>query len=201
MPYGYTGQNLINQTVKNSGVFSISDVADLEKQGKFGGSLELIEELNPNGVQFIDTSELPTNYDVFKVDFNISVSTGTANVHHCQFYESDVLETASVYQYAVQYGTTGGTFGEAKTTAFTNMYFYNFGDNGSTGYIYFYNLRNSSKHSFYTFHCTNFDGAFGYGAGMLPQASDVNKIRFKCSSASQTLNSPSSYKIYGIKQL
>jgi hypothetical protein len=44
MPYGYTGQNLINQTVKNSGVFSISDVADLEKQGKFGGSLELIEE-------------------------------------------------------------------------------------------------------------------------------------------------------------
>ena len=44
MPYGYLGQNTPNQTVSNSGVFSISDVASLEKQGKFGGSLELIEE-------------------------------------------------------------------------------------------------------------------------------------------------------------
>ena len=49
MPFGYTGQNLPNQTKANSGVFSISDVADLEKQGKFGGSLELIEEQTVSG--------------------------------------------------------------------------------------------------------------------------------------------------------
>ena len=65
MPYGYTGQNLINQTVKNSGVFSISDVADLEKQGKFGGSLELIADsdfTSSSGVEFTSIKE--NAYDV-----------------------------------------------------------------------------------------------------------------------------------------
>jgi len=39
MPYGYLGQNQPNQTVSNSGVFSITDVAELQSQGKLGGSL------------------------------------------------------------------------------------------------------------------------------------------------------------------
>ena len=43
MAYGYLGQNTPNQTVNNSGVFSITDSADLESQGALGGSLELIE--------------------------------------------------------------------------------------------------------------------------------------------------------------
>ena len=37
MPYGVLGSQA-DQTAKNFGVFSVNDVADLEKQGKFGGS-------------------------------------------------------------------------------------------------------------------------------------------------------------------
>ena len=65
MPYGYLGQNLPNQTVSNSGVFSISDVADLEKQGKFGGSLELIEEQTFSNVASVEFTAIQENkYDV-----------------------------------------------------------------------------------------------------------------------------------------
>ena len=75
MPYGYTGQNLINQTVKNSGVFSISDVADLEKQGKFGGSLELIGEQTCSGnatLEFTDIKESVFGYGFgCGLEFNI----------------------------------------------------------------------------------------------------------------------------------
>ena len=64
MPYGYTGQNLINQTKKNSGVFSISDVASLEKQGKFGGSTEHIitSTASSSAIEFVDKF---ANFDIF----------------------------------------------------------------------------------------------------------------------------------------
>ena len=63
MPFGYTGQNQPKQTVSNSGVFSITDVAELQSQGKLGGSLELIEETNCYGVSVVDFTDLK-NYDV-----------------------------------------------------------------------------------------------------------------------------------------
>ena len=190
-----------NDVKKNTGLYTPSEILQLTKDGSWGGSLEFIEELNPSSVQTIDSSELPTNYDVFKVDFNVAVSTRTANVHHIQFYESDVLETANVYNYHIYSGTPSGSFASSRSTTQGNLYLYNFGGNGSGGTIYFYNLRNSSMHSFYTFQTVNYNGAMAYGGGSLPQDSDVNKIRFKCSSSAQTLNSPSSYKIYGVKKI
>ena len=64
MAYGYLGQNTPNQTVNNSGVFSITDSADLESQGALGGSLELIEE------QSISTAFADfTNLGCFKITF------------------------------------------------------------------------------------------------------------------------------------
>ena len=130
MPYGYLGQNTPNQTVSNSGVFSISDVADLEKQGKFGGSLELIEEQTvSSAVTTIDFTSIQENkYDVHLLTFdNVQNSGGIPN-DGFRLYESGVLETASVYQYALQYGnTTGSAFGEAKSTAKDRMPSFNGG--------------------------------------------------------------------------
>ena len=68
MPYGYLGQNTPNQTVANSGVFSITDVAELQSQGKLGGSLELIEEQTYSStVSAIDFTSIKE--DVYDVHF------------------------------------------------------------------------------------------------------------------------------------
>jgi len=116
MPYGYLGQNTPNQTINNSGVFSITDVAELQSQGKLGGSLELIEEQTySSAVSFVDFTSIQENkYDVHLLQYsNVSSTEPSAGVNlNIRFYESGVLETASVYQKAFQYGGTDGTFGE-----------------------------------------------------------------------------------------
>jgi hypothetical protein len=86
MPYGYTGQNLINQTVKNSGVFSISDVADLEKQGKFGGSLEHISTTTFSSVSEVDITSGFTGYDVFQVQVTKLVGSTAPQNFRIRFF-------------------------------------------------------------------------------------------------------------------
>lgn len=201
MPYGYTGQNLINQTVKNSGVFSISDVADLEKQGKFGGSLELIEEQTFSSSSGVDFTSIQENkYDVHLLQYNIDL-VGYRQLY-LRFYESGVLETASVYQYANQFGATNGTFNEQKSTGATQILLSFTNSHQNVGYVYLYNLGNSSKYSFITNHNFVDDSAnsrffFDFGGGVLPQASTVDGIRFY----PQLETFDGSAKLYGVKQL
>ena len=207
MPYGYTGQNLINQTVKNSGVFSISDVADLEKQGKFGGSLELIEEKSisaSSSAIFTDIKE--TKYDVHYLTIENYTATTDGLKLGCRFYESGVEESASVYQYAYQYGSTGAvSFGESRNTGDTELHLC-----ASTGnqarevgnsYTYFYNLGNSSKYSFQTVQSTNIrlDSSYimTFGGGVLPQTSTVDQIKIFVSSGTFSATA----KLYGVKKL
>ena len=203
MPYGYLGQNTPNQTVSNSGVFSISDVADLEKQGKFGGSLELIEEQTySSAVSFVDFTSIQENkYDVHYV--TIENAVGSNAQVQLQFYESGVLETASVYQYALQFCATNGTFLELKSTANGHIQIGNSSSNEQNAYVYLYNLGNSSKYSFATLQYMDNDNDDGravamFGGGVLPQASTVDGIRLKLNSGNY---SSFTIKLYGVKQL
>ena len=201
MPYGYTGQNLINQTVKNSGVFSISDVADLEKQGKFGGSLELIEEQTASSDSALDfTSIKQGKYDVHLMQYNLDLN-GYEQLY-LRFYESGVLETASVYQYAQQFGATSGSFAEQKSSGATQIFLNFTNQHQNQGYIYLYNLGNSSKYSFTTHHRFVDDSGnsrffFEFGGAVLPQASEVDGIRI----LAQTTHFTGTVKLYGVKQL
>lgn len=208
MPYGYLGQNTPNQTVSNSGVFSISDVASLEKQGKFGGSLELIEEQTySSAVSFVDFTSIQENkYDVHLLQYSdVSSTEPSAGVNlNIRFYESGVLETASVYQKAFQYGGTDGTFGESRSTAQDNIGIFsgNFQGGKANGYIYLYNLGNSSKYSFTTGHSffehPTITGFFIFGGGVLPQTSTVDGIRIYITSGNYNAFD---IKLYGVKQL
>ena len=116
MPYGYLGQNLPNQTVSNSGVFSISDVADLEKQGKFGGSLELIEEQSASSTKVIFSAIQENKYDVHYLTVE-NVTMSSSGKVYLRLYESGVEETASVYQNADLLAESDGSFTERKDTS------------------------------------------------------------------------------------
>jgi len=194
MPYGYLGTQP-NQTLKNTGVLSVTEAAELQSQGKLGGSLELIEVLQPSGVNSIDTSVLPTHYDVIKVDFNIKAS-GAANVFHCRVYESGVLNTSAIYEYAILYNGN-----EVRSSTATSAYLGNFGGNQTQGYAYFYNLSDTNEYSYVSFHNYDNSNIYWTGGNSLPSASLVDKLQFKNSNAVQTFSSGTEIKIYGIKQL
>ena len=118
-----------------------------------------------------------------------------------QFYESGVLETAGVYQYAQEYiQTDGGNNAENSTTA-SRLVMNSFQSTDSCGlYIYFYNFTDSSKYSFYTFqnapsYVADFEVKFG--GGVLPQASVVDGISFTPNTGTMS----GTIKLYGIKQI
>src|SRR6056300_343352 len=171
----------------------LGGVADL-------GKLELIE------TQTISTS-------VASVDFT-SIDGSNYDVHFLtidnlssQLYESGTLETASVYQYAQQYGTASGSSGEQKSTGTStpviSIQAGNTTNFTTNGYLYYYNLNNSSKYSFSTFHITQmasggFGASYGFGSFVLPQASTVDGIRIRSGNTANMTQGTLS--LYGIAE-
>ena len=204
MSFGYLGDTStkIKQQVKNQGVISVSEAYELEKAGHLGGSLELIEEQTVSSVSAVDfTSIKESKYDVHFMTVN--AFTGSNMNITLRFYESGVLETASVYQQAHQWGASSGTFLEIKSTANSVIEVANTTSDPSSAYIYFYNLGNSSKYSFTTSQSFNDDSddsraVFMFGGGVLPQASVVDGIRVLPLSGTIT---SATVKLYGVKQL
>ena len=204
MPYGYLGQNTPNQTVSNSGVFSISDVASLEKQGKFGGSLELIEEQIASSDSVIDFTTL-YNYDVHLLQADNHQPSLTAHLTLRFSNNGGTSYIASGYQSALQYGGSTGTVGENRNTnqTYTGLVTSNSSTQPHSAYIYLYNLTNSSKYSFTTFQSVSFDSTgqyyYHFGGAVLPTAETHNAIRILNQTGTGTFSG--NYKLYGLKQL
>ena len=181
--------------------FGLLGVADL-------GSLELIEEQTASSDSAIDFTSIKENvYDVHLLQVNNYQSDTDNAILTIKLYESGVLETASVYQVAIQGGRADGTFSEYKSTASGNGVM-NIGsgiDNASSssanGYVYFYNFGNSSKYSFATaqFSYIYYTDVYemNFGGGVLPQASTVNGFRIVANGGTFSGN----FKLYGVKQL
>ena len=191
-----------NDVKKNTGLYTPSEILQLTKEGSWGGSLELIEEQTySSAVSFVDFTSIQENkYDVHYI--TIENAVGSNAQVQLQFYESGVLETASVYQYALQF-CSPTSFLELKSTSAGHIQIGNSTSNEQNAYIYLYNLGNSSKYSFATLHYTDNDNDDSrtvamFGGGVLPQASTVNGIRLKMSSGNY---SSFTIKLYGVKQL
>ena len=212
MAYGYLGQNTPNQTVNNSGVFSITDSKNLQSQGKLGGSLELIAEQTVTSAQNVDFTNIQQNkYDVHLLQVSNHTFPAGSQDYGIRLYESGVLETASVYQYAIQQCGIGGSFYEPKSTGANHIRIDNTGSEQwvQHWYCYLYNLGNSNKYSFLTFQkipkrintSGNYNSSGTYiefGGGVLPQASEVDGIRVYNSTKTA---SAGNIKLYGVKQI
>lgn len=208
MPYGYLGQNTPNQTVSNSGVFDISSAADLEKQGKFGGSLEFITSQTVTSMtSAIDFTNVFTDeYDVYYLETKNVQSSQNGYTTGITFYENGVLESAGVYDYGLQGGRDNGTFSNGKTT--TSAWIHIGADtdnttaNSSNSYCYIYNTRDASKFTYVSFIATGqfgTTGAIRYGGGVLPQASTVDGFRLR--STYSTGQITGEFKLFGVKEL
>ena len=203
MPYGYLGQNQPNQTVSNSGVFSITDVAELQSQGKLGGSLELIEEQTVSSVSGVDFINIKENvYDVHYLVGSTTAQSDNTRIRLSNDNGSSFI--SSGYAFAQQEGQTGGIFGSLTATSHSDMGYFGLagtGTNDSTNaYCYFYNLGNSAKYSFVTNHSMSWANTVGkttFGGGVQPTAQIINAIRIQVNSGTLT----GIFKLFGIKQI
>ena len=201
MPFGYTGQNQPNQTVSNSGVFSITDVAELQSQGKLGGSLELIEEQTFSSSSAVEFTAIQENkYDVHFMSFVITELAGNGRIYLSNNGGTSYI--TSGYQEALQYGFTDGSNGEQKGTS--QSYFIDVGG-GGTGinknlYLYIYNAGNSSKYTFSTHQAFSEHPngiLYGFGGNVHPTAETINAI--KVAPLINTMTG--TIKLYGVKQI
>ena len=199
MPYIGTQPNDVK---KNTGLYTPSEILELTKDGSWGGSLELIEEQTVSAVSTIDFTDLK-NYDVHLLSIN-GLNSSTTN----QFYirlstDSGSSFISSGYQYAFNRGTTAGSFLDAKSTSSTQIVtgiLSGTTTNRGNAYIYFYNLLNSSKYSFCTFHSFSNAGAdqrYTYGGGVLPTSATHNALQLLPNTGTTSGN----IKLFGVKQI
>ncbi len=204
--YGYIPEAPEQSFGNNKGIFTPKDIYDLTRADKYTnyGQLELIETQTVSNVATVDFTTLGT-YNVHFMTFN-DIHSATNNVlTNVRFYENEVLETGAVYQYAYQYGNVAGSFGESRSTSNTRIYtLMNLGNatnETANGYTYFYNLTDSSKYSFLTFHSMTINatpnGNMNFGSAVLPQASTVTGIQVLMQSGNITSGTIS---LYGIKE-
>ena len=207
--YGYVGVDIPAQSFgSNKGVFYPAEINDLVANNQWTtfGQLELIE------------TQTATSGDS-AMDF---LTLGDYNVHFltCSNYKSDtdgaILDIrvsddggstfkSAGYQYAYQKGQADGTFSEVKSTSSSRIAFAS-GESGTasneigSGYVYLYNLLDSSKYSFATSHIIANDNTpvfeTRFGSGVYPTSATHNAIRLLASTGNLTSLTAS---LYGIR--
>ena len=204
--YGYSGVNIPTQAFQsNKGKFDPSEINELVANDQWTqyGQLELIETKTAsadNAVDFTDIKE-----DVYNVHLAIiNCSLNSTSSVQIRFFESGVIETGNVYQYAYQNAQATGTFDTSKGTAGGRLFASRTGgaNEPRLAYNYLYNLGNKTKYSFQTMQAVSRNTGttacdMRYGGGLLPQASHVDGIRFTNTGGGLLTGTIS---LYGIKE-
>jgi len=176
----------------------LGGVADL-------GKLELIETQTVSNVNYVDFTNLQeSTYNVHFVTVSNLQATTTSTAAYVQLFESGVIETGSVYQFAYQEQDLGaGTVTENISTTATSIGIdYDFDPaTPRNNYFYLYNAGDSSKYTFATWHYAGLNNGglvYKFGSGVLPQTSTVDGFRILSSTVSNI--NIDSVSLYGIAE-
>jgi len=194
-----------NNVKQNTGLYTPSEILQLTKDGSWGGSLELIQEINQSSsVSSIAFTNLG-NYDVHLLQYSEVQGSDAELQGRLSNDGGSSYISSSNYQFAMQFGQTNGSFGERRSTGDTkfNRFAKTGNHTGATGqgYIYFYNLLNSSKYSFLTTQSFSMDnnphGILQYGGQVLVIAETHNAIQL----FQNTGTLRGIFQLYGVKQI
>jgi len=203
--FGYIpdSANIEQSFGNNKGIFTPKDIYDLTRADKYTnyGQLELIETQTVSTVNTVNFTNLG-DYNVhFLTVNNLQVAVTNTRLG-VRFYESGVLETAGVYQWAYQQ-CLQGSGGEFKATSHSSIPIQieqpiNF---GGGGYNYFYNLIDNTKFSFLTNQHNRISNAMigEFGSGVMPQTSEVTGFQIGSYDSSNE-NFSLTASLYGIKE-
>ena len=196
--YGYVGKesDIPQQAFKaNAGVLSVNDHLALSQENKLTqfGQLELIE------TQTVDDSDFSEN--ILYVDFT---NLGDYDVHFLTYSDfqtqgygypsvrfsnnggSSFISAGYQYAYFSYYNTS--SFQESRSISADTIRLSHNQYQNMNGYVYLYNLLDSSKYSFTTSHNSNVAGNnvtndMAFGSGVKPTAEVHNAIRFRMNNA------------------
>ena len=196
-----------NDVKKNTGLYTPSEILELTKDGSWGGSLELIAEQTVSGASTINFTSIKENvYDVHLMQLSLIEASADMDLEIRLSNNGGSSFENSNYQRGVQYMGINGTFGEGKTTSADRFSLLSFSqaNNPMTGYVYFYNLGDSSKYSFITHHnAVNLEsstiGWSYFGSQVYGVAETINAIRIMNSGSSVNFTS-GSVSLYGIAE-
>ena len=208
--YGYIPEAPTQSWGSNKGIFTPNDIYDLTRADKYTqyGQLELIQ------TQTVDDSDFSES--ILYVDFTNLADYGVHFLVYSDFqgqgygypsvrFSNDGGSSFETSGYAYAYWNTAestvneGKSGSADTIRLgANQY------QNMNGYIYFYNLLDSTKYSFTSSQNSNVGGnnvskdvSFGYG--MYPTAEVHNAIRFRFNNATKI--GALKISLYGYKEL
>ena len=213
MSFGYIGDTStsVKQQVKNKGILTTQESFDLERQGFLGGSLELIESQTVTGSAGLEFTNIKEDvYDVHLIKFHsVHTTSNTSNTdYRLRVSTNGGSSYISVgYDNASQSGTQAGSFSENRSTSATEFFLTFTSDNATNnananGYSYLYNLGNSSKYSFQTYHTVtqinNSTFVMFYGGGVYDSANTVNALQITTSTG---FNFDGTFELFGIKQI
>jgi len=207
--YGYIPE--VEQSFgNNTGVFDPADINNLVADNKWTqyGQLELIEtQTISSTVEYVIFDDI--QQDIYNVHFmtinGLRKSANGATLLTVSNDNGTTFETANGdYQYAIQRTQTNGSFAEEKSTNPTSIRLTNTVSTGTgeTGnlYCYMYNLGDSTKYSFFTYHTgygINATFAFGLGSAVYPTAETINAFRIQTTTAD--IITDCTISLYGIR--
>jgi hypothetical protein len=206
LKYGYKGADVPQSFGNNKGVFDPADINNLIADNKWTtfGQLELIETQTITSDTLVEF-DLTGNYNVYFLTFSDVKLIDTKELLLRFSDDGGITFEASSYQYASQRGDSAGNFSEVKSTS--NAHILGISGNGAStnetqnGYMYFYNMLDSSKYGFCTWHSKGFDSAgqseFHFGSGVRNVAVTYNAIQFKDSGGSGVQQG--TFSLYGIR--
>ena len=206
--FGYIPESPEQSFGNNKGIFTPTDIYDLTRADKYTqyGQLELIQTQTPSAVTTIDfTSIQESIYNVHLLTWALNPSGDETGLVRLSTDSGSSFVTSG-YKHAEQFGDAGGTFSESRSTSAS--FLARLGDQtgaGSNelinGYMYFYNLGDSTKHSYSSYHTTGLDTSAVYtmmfGSAVYPTANTVNAIRLF---GNIGFNFTGTISLYGIKE-
>ena len=209
--FGYIGKEVEQVFRDNKGIFTPQDIIELDQENKWTnfGQLELIQTQTASGsglnIDFTNIKE--TTYNVHLLFLSGIFFAGTNKLPRMRLSNDNgsTFESGSSYQEAYQ-SMVGATFTEVKSSGqgFFNL-INNVGNEATevgNSYTYLYNLGDSTKFSFCTYHSTSMTSggtnyASTFGSGQYTVAEVNNAIRIFEATTSHNITGTAS--LYGIR--
>ena len=206
--YGYVADTGPEQSFgNNTGVFDPADINNLIADDKWTnyGQLELIQTQTITSTTLVEF-QLTGNYNVYFLTFSDMKLIDTKELLLRFSDDGGTTFEASGYDYASQRGDSGNSFSEVRQT--NDSHILGISSNGAStnetqnGYMYFYNMLDSSKYGFCTWQSKGFDSAgkseFHFGSGVRDTAVTYNAIQFKDNGGTGVQQGD--FSLYGIKE-
>ena len=200
--HGYIGTAGHTQAIKsNSGVFSPNEVIDLDSDNVWftPGQLELIETQTISSGSTLDFTNIQeVTYNIHFATLNNIESSSASTRIDIRFSNDNgsSYESGNDYQRGALYGGPVST-GDSKHTATSSVSVTPDSASQSKGaYCYFYNLGDSTKYSFITFHGIE-QSYYRFGGGVYKANEQINGIRFFTTNSNAWTGTIS---LYGIKE-